>query len=119
MLKTLQSAKVPALDKITWTTSAVSNDRDGFLADLSSIDCGSLLFHLDDPGAKGALDVRISLDPLMHDGSFSWIKRAGAEVKHPYVQKMGVAPTFTLGCELVDPRRASRFRLHLHRSPVT
>ena len=84
---------------ITWTTAAVSNDRDGFLADVSPVG-GDLLFRLDDSDTMGLFEVRIPLAQLKRDGYFFWSK-PGA-VSHPYMRKMGVQPAFFLECEMVN-----------------
>lgn len=87
---------------IKWHTAAVSNDRDGFIADISGAEGGALSFHLDDSAYMGVFDVKIPLDQLKNDGYFAWSQRGDARVKNPYMAKMGVAPTFFLECELVD-----------------
>ncbi|MEK7752783.1 MAG: hypothetical protein AAB654_12755 [Acidobacteriota bacterium] len=96
-------------DRITWTTAAVSNDRDGFLADISEAD-GDLLFRLDDSDTMGLFEVRVPLAQLRRDGYFSWSK-PGA-VSHPYMEKMGVKPAFFLECELVNPEGPADFDLN-------
>jgi hypothetical protein len=85
---------------VSWFSSAVSNDRDGILVDISEA-TGSLHFTLDDSAQMGIMDVSIPLDQLRRDGYFAWSKTA--QVKHPYMEKMGVKPTFFLECELVNP----------------
>jgi hypothetical protein len=87
---------------IKWRTAAVSNDRDGFIADISGVDGGTLSFHLDDSNHMGVFDVKIPLEQLKRDGYFAWSKRGDERVKHAYMAKMGVAPTFFVECELVD-----------------
>ncbi len=88
--------------RITWNTAAVSNDRDGFLADLSEVTGDTLHFRLDDSDQMGVFEVRIPLAQLQRDGYFAWSRRGDARVKHPYLEKMGLEPTFFLECELVD-----------------
>ncbi len=39
-----------------WTTAAVSNDRDGFLADISGVGAGPLRFKLQDPALFGSIE---------------------------------------------------------------
>ncbi len=84
---------------VTWFSAAVSNDRDGVLVDISEAS-GSLHFTLDDSSQMGMMDVRIPIDQLRRDGYFAWSKTG--PVKHPYMEKMGVKPTFFLDCDLVD-----------------
>jgi hypothetical protein len=87
-------------DGIAWYTAAVSNDRDGFLADISDV-TGDLMFKLDDSDTMGLFEVRIPLEQLKRDGYFAWSK--AGKVIHPYMQKMGVQPAFFVECELVNP----------------
>jgi len=88
--------------RIVWNTAAVSNDRDGFLVDLSEATGEALLFRLDDSKDMGVFEVRIPLAQLQRDGYFRWSRRGDARVKHPYMEKMGVPPAFFLECDLVD-----------------
>src|SRR5262245_32046120 len=81
-------------------TAAVSNDRDGFLADISDA-TGDLVFRLDDSDTMGMMEVRIPIEPLKRDGYFAWSKVGKAT--HPYMQKMGLKPEFFVECELVNP----------------
>ncbi len=89
-------------DGIRWVTAAISNDRDGFLADISEATGKYLTFKLDDSDTVGLIEVRIPLDQLRKEGYFAFNQKAGPKVKHPYMEKMGVAPAFFLECELVD-----------------
>ncbi|MFQ5928404.1 MAG: hypothetical protein ACE5MK_01805 [Acidobacteriota bacterium] len=93
-------------DAITWTTAAVSGDRDGFLVDISQVRGDALRFRLDDSRMMGIIEVRIPLDELKNKGKFTWSKGGHPKVTHSYMQKMGVEPTFFLECELVDPEGA-------------
>jgi hypothetical protein len=86
---------------IVWRTAAVSNDRDGFLVDISEAAGEHLLFRLDDSDTMGLFEVRIPLQRLRRDGYFSW--SAKGKVRHPYMEQMGVEPAFSVECELVDP----------------
>lgn len=95
-------------DRITWTTAAISNDRDGFLADISEAD-GDLLFRLDDSDTMGLFEVRVPLAQLKRDGSFSWSK-PGA-IKNGYMEKMGVKPSFFVECDMVNPEGAKDYEL--------
>ncbi|MBI1895694.1 MAG: hypothetical protein HYS04_04025 [Acidobacteria bacterium] len=88
-------------DGISWFTAAVSNDRDGMLADISEVSGDSLHFTLDDSAQLGVMDAQIQLAELREKGHFSWSKIG--PVKHPYMEQMGVKPAFFLDCELVDP----------------
>ncbi len=88
-------------DGIKWRTAAVSNDRDGFLVDISEAN-GPLHFHLDDPQGLGVFDASIPLDKLRADGYFSW-SQTSDRVQHSYMKKMGVKPALFLECELVNP----------------
>ncbi|MEK7405028.1 MAG: hypothetical protein AAB225_07970, partial [Acidobacteriota bacterium] len=90
-------------DRIRWKTAAVSNDRDGFLVDISEVSGQYLHFRQDDSDTMGLFEVRIPLEQLLRDGYFAWSGRARPEVKHPYMEKMGVPPAFFLECELVNP----------------
>jgi len=101
---------------ITWTTAAVSGDRDGFLADLSEV-TGDLVFHLDDADTMGVFEVRIPIDQLRREGRFFW--SAKGKERHPYMEKMGIEPRFFLECELVDPNGERDFRsTFAHQEPV-
>ena len=86
---------------IAWRTAAVSNDRDGFLADILAVQGTDLAFRLEDPEQVGSVEVRIPLAKLRREGFFRWSKDAGARVKHPYMEKMGVAPAFFVDCEMI------------------
>jgi hypothetical protein len=86
-------------DGIRWYAAAVSNDRDGFLADISGL-TGDLTFKLEDADGFGAIEARIPLTELKREGYFAWKKEGGP--RHPYMEKMGVKPAFFLECELVD-----------------
>jgi len=85
---------------IAWYTAAVSNDRDGFLADISGV-TGDLNFRLDDSDTMGLFEVRVPLEQLKRDGYFGWSKPGKA--KHAYMEKMGVKPAFFVEFELVNP----------------
>jgi hypothetical protein len=85
---------------IVWNTAAVSNDRDGFLADISDLS-GDLAFRLDDAENMGVFEVRVPLARLKSEGYFAWSQPGKAA--HPYMEKMGVRPAFFLECEMVDP----------------
>lgn len=101
---------------IAWTTAAVSNDRDGFLADISEL-TGDLVFHLDDSDTMGLFEVRVPLAELKREGYFAWSKpgRQG----HAYMEKMGVKPAFFLECELVNPEASMDLNLTFDdRAPV-
>ncbi len=87
--------------RIVWNTAAVSNDRDGFLADISEA-AGSLEFRLDDSEQLGVFEVSIPVEGLQREGYFAWSQKSD-RVKHSYMAKMGVAPEFFLECELVNP----------------
>ena len=97
--------------RITWKTAAFSNDRDGFLVDLSEVTGEALHFRLDDASEMGVFEVRIPLAQLERDGCFFWSRRGDARVKHSYMEKMGVPPTFFLECELVDAAGPMDFQL--------
>ncbi|MGH9660682.1 MAG: DUF3604 domain-containing protein, partial [Bryobacteraceae bacterium] len=84
---------------ISWTTAAVSNDRDGFVADISGAS-GDLRFRLDDADTMGVFEVRIPLSDLRRDGFFRW-SQAG-KAAHPYLEKMGVKPAFFVEADLLD-----------------
>jgi hypothetical protein len=88
-------------DRITWKTAAISNDRDGFLADISEVTGDALHFRLDDSDTMGLFEVRIPLEQLKRDGYFAW-SHPGKE-PHSYMRKMGVEPAFFVECELVNP----------------
>ncbi len=88
---------------ISWTTAAVSNDRDGFLAEISGVGAGPLRFKLQDPAMFGAIDVEISVDELKQQGFVTWKKSLPAsDGKGDYMALMGVPRTFVLNCELVS-----------------
>lgn len=86
--------------RIVWNSAAVSNDRDGFLADISEA-TGPLQFRLDDSEQLGVFEVSIPLEQLQQDGHFAWSRKSD-RVKHSYMAKMGVEPEFFLECELVS-----------------
>ncbi len=88
-------------DGISWSTAAVSNDRDGFLADISETSGDALVFRFADADTVGNIEVRIPLDQLRRTGHFAW--STPANWKHPYMDRMRVAPAFFLECELVSP----------------
>ena len=89
--------------RIEWQTASVSNDRDGALVDLSGVKGEYLIFRHNDEGGFGLIEVRIPLKQLYEQGSFQW--QGGSNlVTHPYLEKMGIKPRFTLRCDLVDPR---------------
>ena len=87
---------------IVWRTAAVSGDRDGFLVDISHVSGKELRFRLDDPDKIGTMEVKIPIVDLRRSGAYSW-KHSNPEVRHSYLEKMGVVPTFFLHCDLVDP----------------
>lgn len=91
-------------DAITWRTAAVSNDRDGFLADISGAGSGSLHFKLEDPEVFGTIDVDIPISELKQRGFFEWKRSrpAPADAKGDYMSRMGVERTFFLNCEMVS-----------------
>jgi len=88
---------------IRWKTAAVSNDRDGFLVDISEAGGESLLFRLDDSDTLGLFEVKIPLAQLAREGWFHWRAPAQRPLRHAYMQKMGVQPAFFLECDLVNP----------------
>jgi hypothetical protein len=85
---------------IAWATTAFSNDRDGFLADISEAG-GDLLFRLDDREQTGAHELRVPLEQLKRGGHFA-AERKAEGVKHPYMERMGVAPAFSLAVDRVN-----------------
>jgi len=87
---------------IGWTTAAVSNDRDGFLVDLSEASGAYLHFRLDDSDTMGVIEARIPLEQLQRDGYFVWSQKANGRVKHAYMEKMGVPVAFFIECDLVS-----------------
>lgn len=92
----------PSGSKITWRTAAVSNDRDGFLLDLSQVPGGVLRFRQDDPDTFGPIDVEIPVDRLRSEGHFRF--RTPARIQHPYMKAMGVEPAFFLDLDVVSDK---------------
>jgi len=90
----------PSARRISWRTAAVSNDRDGFLLDLSQITSGTLRFKQFDPDTFGLIDVEIPVGRLRAEGQFR--HRVPAKVQHPYMKAMGVEPAFFLDLDMVD-----------------
>ena len=88
-------------DAIAWRTAATSNDREGFLADLSQVTGDSLHFEIEDPDL-GPMSVEIPLETLNSDGHFAWRSLGNGSVEHSYMKKMGVEPAFFVECELVN-----------------
>jgi len=86
-------------DAIGFTTAAVSGDRDGFLADIAAVS-GDLVFKFTDADSVGTIEVKIPLEQLRRTGHFAW--SAPAKWQHPYMERMKLAPTFFLECELVN-----------------
>jgi hypothetical protein len=89
---------------IEWQTAAVSNDRDGFLVDISAVRGGMLRFRLDDSDTLGLMEVEIPIEKLRAEGAFHWRQPARTGFRHPYMAAMGVEPAFFVDCELVDAR---------------
>lgn len=92
----------PSARRISWRTAAVSNDRDGFLLDLSQIPGGTLRFKQFDPDTFGLIDVEIPVDKLRSEGQFR--HRVAAKIQHPYMKAMGVEPAFFLELDMVDAK---------------
>jgi len=92
----------PSSRRISWRTAAVSNDRDGFLLDLSQITSGTLRFKQFDPDTLGLIDVEIPVDRLRAEGQFR--HRVAAKIQHPYMKAMGVEPAFFLDLDMVDDK---------------
>lgn len=88
---------------IRWKTAAVSNDRDGFLADISEVGGDYLLFRLDDSDTLGIFELKIPLAQLERDGWFHWRGAPQRPLRHAYMEKMGVPPAFFVECDLVNP----------------
>lgn len=106
----------PRGNDVTWTTAAVSGDRDGFLADLTDVR-GDLVFHLDDADTMGVFEVRIPVEQLRREGKFTWSAKGAA--RNPYMEKMGLEPRLFLECELVDVNGERDFRsMFVHNEPV-
>lgn len=90
-------------DYVRWKTAAVSNDRDGFLVDISQAGGDYLLFRLDDSDTLGLFEIKIPLAELERNGYFHTRLPAKQPIKHAYMEKMGVAPALLLECDLVNP----------------
>lgn len=91
-------------NSIIWTTAAVSNDRDGFLADIEEVSGDELRFTLDDAGTVGQVEIRIPVRELREKGRFTARVGASEKVQRPYMRMMEVQPAFFLECDLVDPQ---------------
>ncbi len=88
------------VSRIQWRTAATSNDRDGFLADISDA-TGALHFQLQDP-LLGSIKIDVPIEKLKQDGYFSWTGPGSKPFEHSYMKKMGVEVAFTLECELLN-----------------
>lgn len=87
---------------IAWTTAAVSNDRDGFLARIDGVTGEALIFMLDDEDTIGNIEIRVPMRELREKGIYTARIGADDRVNHPYMKLMEVEPAFFLECELVD-----------------
>ncbi len=87
-------------DGVVFHNATTSNDRDGVLVDISKVEGPTLRFRRDDP-KWGVHELEIPLDSLRRDGFYRVAAPAPPEVRHPYMEKMGVAPAFTLEAELI------------------
>ena len=90
---------------VTWRTSSTSNDRDGVLIDISGVTGDSIAFELSDQTGLGTTQVEIPLADLRKDGVFGWTGDP-KDIKHSYMEKMGVPIRFFLEAELVAPDAA-------------
>jgi len=90
-------------ESIRWKTAAVSNDRDGFLADISEVEGEYLLFRLDDSDTLGLFEIKLPLAELQGRGYLHLRVPPKQNVKHAYMEKMGVPPALFIECDLVNP----------------
>jgi hypothetical protein len=96
--------------RIQWRTAATSNDRDGFLADISDVTGEALHLQLSDPHL-GLIEVNVPVEKLKQDGYFSWTGPGPKPFEHAYMKRMGVEVAFTLECELLNEQGPMDYEL--------
>ncbi|MBI4906384.1 MAG: hypothetical protein HY820_22320 [Acidobacteria bacterium] len=87
---------------VVWRTAAVSNDRDGFLADISQAG-GTLRFRLDDSDNMGVVEFEVVVAELRKQGRVQLRRVSQRPQAQPYMRQMGVEPAFFLECDVVNP----------------
>ena len=85
--------------KVSFRTATTSNDRDGALIDISQAEGEWITLRREDP-LLGTHEIRIPLEALRRDGRYRGAT-GPLELRHSYMEKMGVPVQFAVEAELV------------------